>query len=513
MLNIIPYPYTVNETSGSSSFCATVGISAPDCFVKAFEVFADYLVKLGIAVTEGNDILILSDDSMEKDSCRITVSNGITARAGDEHGALRAFSIIASLFTSYGRNIPNADIYDKPIENYRGLMLDTGRYFYKKSDVLKFLDVMFMLRLNTFHLHLTEDQGFRIEINRYPKLTEIGAYRSHTNFGFKPHGGYYTKDDAREIIAYAKARGITVIPEIEMPGHSVSMLASYPELGCFGRSLEVATHSGIKHDILCGGRETTYEFIYNILDEIMDIFDSKIIHLGGDEAVKTRWDICPECQKAIKEKGLGDSDGLQAYFLNRVAEYLKARGRQAMVWNFNGAEKLNNDIIIQYWADSSDIAKTAESYKGRKLIDSNNRFYFDLPYGRIPLRKTYTLFDKPNEFMGSEACLWTEYIPNLKKAVRMALPRLAAFAELVNTPKDYDSFKERYIGFENVLNTLGISGTRIKSADPCKIKGTLQNLYFARRLLHWQGLHNLIDNAKVKKLAAERLNCPENNRK
>jgi hexosaminidase len=254
------------------------------------------------------------------------------------------------------RRIAYLAITDQPRFSWRGFMLDEGRHFQGKETVLLTLDLMALQKLNIMHWHLTDDQGWRIEIKAYPRLTEIGSYRPGTSqsmLGPKhnaiPHHGFYIQNEVREIVAYAAERHITIVPEIEIPGHSTAALASYPELSCTGGPFEVATHFGIFPDIYCAGKAATFTFLQNVLTEVLDLFPSPYIHIGGDEAPKKHWKDCPDCQNRIREVGLKDGHTLQIWFTNRIATYLDSQGRRAVGWNEILQDGLSINILVQYW--------------------------------------------------------------------------------------------------------------------------------------------------------------------
>ena len=240
-----------------------------------------------IQVNLGKEYSYLGDEGY----CLTINKSAIIIEALKENGAFYAVQTLKQILFQCGEKIPVMTIEDFPRFSYRGFMLDVGRYFYTVEEVKKFLDLMALHKLNTFHFHLTEDQGWRIEIKKYPLLTQKGSRRSHTNFGFIPRSGFYTQEQIKEIVSYAHSKFIRVIPEFDIPGHTVSAIACYPYLSCFDRKLKVATHWGVKHDILCAGKESTYKFVFDVLDEIAELFPDGEIHIGGDEAYKMRWNI------------------------------------------------------------------------------------------------------------------------------------------------------------------------------------------------------------------------------
>lgn len=518
-LKLIPYPSKVEFKDGIAD-CSIVKL-CNDAVVNGFDV-KDFLVKYGVKTADdGLPVTFeLSDVSVkEKEGYRLDICNdkiGIEACA--PCGLLYAFVTLVQLINNYSGRIPCCRIDDAPEISYRGFMLDSGRYFFTKPDVLKIIDLCFLNKINVFHWHLTEDQGWRIQIDKYPLLTEKGSVRSHTNFGFRPHGGYYTKQDVKDIIGYCRARNIEVIPEFDIPGHSQAALACYPWLGCFDRKLEVATHSGVKHDILCAGKESTYRFVFDVIDEIAEMFkDSRYIHLGGDEAVKTRWKICPHCQKKMKELGIEKEDALQAYFMERVAGYVADKGFTPIMWNETDLSLPCHDKMVwQLWTTGNGVVKTEDIVSAAcsrgGIINSDSAYvYVDLPYADINLEKSYAFKPVPegagDKFIGAEIALWSEYVPDFATACRRMLPRALAIAEAMwgKHGEDFDGFCKRLDATQEFLERAGYKGVSGKTAMPGKVRAFFQKMWFERRQLHWQGLHNLIDNAVVKiKYSSER---------
>ena len=351
--------------------------------------------------------------------------NLIEIKGADEAGVFYGVETLKQIFLQCEEKLPEVHIADAPAYSYRGFMLDCGRYFFPKEDVMKFIDIMAMHKLNHFHWHLTEDQGWRAQMLDNILLTEIGAYRSHTNFGVKPHGGFYTKEDMKEVVEYAHKKCIKVIPEIDTPGHTVSAIAAYPELSCFERNLNVATHCGVKHDVICVGKESTYEFMFSVFDELMEVFTDGIIHIGGDEVPTTRWEICPHCQKRIKDEGLKGTDDLHPYYLSKIAEHIESKGSKVVMWNDTVKEYMTKSSIVrQLWDEEmSESDVVSQINKGTEFIISFvNAYYLDLPYGQTSLKKCYEYNpcykgiaeDKKNKLLGVEACLWTEFVPDMK---------------------------------------------------------------------------------------------------
>ena len=364
-------------------------------------------------------------------------------------------------------------IEDYPRFPWRGFMLDESRHFFGKDIVKKLLDQMARLKLNKFHWHLTDDQGWRIEIKKYPLLTKIGSKRKGTitprnKLDGIPVSGFYSQNDLKEIIVYAAERFITIIPEIDVPGHTTAFLASYPELSCTGGPFEVSTHFGIHKEVLCIGKENTFEVVQDILNEIIEIFPSEIIHTGGDETPTRRWKRCPNCQTRLEGEGLEREGDLQVYFTNRIADYLSSKGRRLMGWNEILNEKLSNKAVCQYWTFNFDTVLD-HIRKGRDVVMSEmSAVYLNYPYKLIPLSKTYQYDPIPKDLeekyhkyiLGLEACLWAEFIPNNKRLEWQAFPRLIAVAETGWTPKkkkDFKSFKKRIDSYLKRLELCGIN--------------------------------------------------------
>ncbi|TFG23168.1 MAG: beta-N-acetylglucosaminidase [Promethearchaeota archaeon] len=369
--------------------------------------------------------------------------------------------------------VPCVNIEDSPRFSWRGFMLDESRHFFGKEVVKKLLDQMARLKLNKFHWHLTDDQGFRVEIKKYPLLTEIGSKRKGTitpqnRLDRIPVSGFYSQNDLKEIIDYAAERFITIIPEIDVPGHTTAVIASYPELSCTSGPFEVSTHWGIHKEVLCIGKEKTFEVVQDIFNEIIEIFPSDIIHTGGDETPTRRWKRCPDCQTRLKKEGLEKVGDLQVYFTNRIADYLSSQGRRLMGWNEILNEKLSKNAVCQYWTYNFD--KVIDHVRnGRDVIMSEMTcVYLNYPYNIIPLSKTYQYDPIPDDLeekyhqyiLGLEACLWAELVPNNKRLEWQVFPRLIAVAETGWTPKkkkDFNSFKKRLDSYLKRLELCGIN--------------------------------------------------------
>jgi hexosaminidase len=382
--------------------------------------------------------------------------------------------------------IPGLEISDEPRFPWRGFMLDEGRHFHGKETVKLLLEVMARLKMNIFHWHLTEDQGWRVEIPGYPCLTEIGAWRAGTAQSLlgqgrrhdgRPHGGFYTREEIREVVAYAAERHITVVPEIEMPGHSLAALAAYPEFSCTGGPFEVATRFGIFKDVYCPGKEATFKFLFDVLNEVMNLFPGPYIHIGGDEAPKARWKTCPDCQRCLAQERLADEHELQIYFTNRIASYLTENGRTPIGWN----EALNSDLhpqaVIQYWVRNRNQVVAAIRNGRKTIISSYLDYYLDHSYSLTPLSRIYQfepVFAELSEteaenILGVEAPLWTEFVPNRARLDFQVFPRLLAVAETgwtTREQKDWVDFRLRLTDFLPRLDALGLRYARSREVEP-----------------------------------------------
>lgn len=373
--------------------------------------------------------------------------------------------------------LPSGQVEDQPRFAYRGMHLDVCRHFFPLSFVKKYIDLLALHNMNTLHWHLTDDQGWRLEIKKYPRLTEVGSQRSRTVIGRNsgeydetPHGGFYTQEEAREIVRYAQERHITVIPEVEMPGHALAALAAYPEFGCTGGPYEVCPLWGVFDDVFCIGNDQAMQFLEDVLAEVIDIFPSRYIHIGGDEAPRTRWQHCPKCQARIRaEKLKADAkhsaeDRLQSYCMTRIERFLNERGRQIIGWD----EILEGDVApnatVMSWRGSAGGIQAAQM--GHDVIMTPNDYcYFDYYQtkerdneplaigGYVPLEKVYSLeptaqltAEQARHIVGAQANLWTEYIATPEHVEYMVLPRMAALCEVqwsAPEKKSYDDFRNR----------------------------------------------------------------------
>ena len=353
-------------------------------------------------------------------------------------------------------NLPTLKINDNPHFAYRGFMLDCSRHFWSVETIKEMIDILALHKMNRFHWHLTEDQGWRIEIKKYPLLTEIGSKREQTTTGHNvgmdgiPYGGYYSQKDIKEIVKYAQERFITIVPEIEIPGHSLGALSAYPWLGCRGEKGNYKTWSnwGVAPEIVCAGKESSFQFWYDVLEEVLELFPSEYIHIGGDESPRDEWKVCELCQQRIKDNNLKDEAELQSYVTNRIEKFLNERGRKLIGWDEILEGGVSKNATIMSWRGSEGGIKAAKS-GNMAIMTPNGHCYFDYYQttdrkdehegigGYVPLRKVYALNPyeglNPSEqryIMGVQANLWTEYIPTPMQLQYQVLPRLGALAEI-----------------------------------------------------------------------------------
>ncbi|MCX2739524.1 glycoside hydrolase family 20 protein [Pontibacter anaerobius] len=388
-------------------------------------------------------------------------------------------------------SIPALSIVDKPRYEWRGMHLDVARHFFPVEFVKEYIDYLAMHKMNTFHWHLTEDQGWRIEIKKYPKLTEVGAYRNGTLIGHNSdrpqqftderYGGYYTQEQIKEVVKYAQDRYITVVPEIEMPGHSVAALTAYPELSCTGGPFEVEKRWGIFDDVYCAGNEQTFTFLEDVMTEVLALFPSKIIHIGGDESPKARWEECEKCQKRIADEGLKDEHELQSYFVQRMEKFLNTKGRTIIGWDEILEGGLAPNAYVMSWRGTEGGIAAAKQHH-YVVMSPGSHVYFDHYQGEreleplaigglTTLERVYSFEPTPAELtdeekkyiLGAQANVWTEYIPTTEHVEYMIFPRMSALSEVLWTPaakKDWGDFQTRMQQQYKRYNAMGVNYAR-----------------------------------------------------
>lgn len=485
-LSLIPQPLQLERHSGYFKLDGNVTVRVDDkneellkladLFVQGISDRTGLSLKRGKPNEKGRSFLLqIVPDTLGDEGYRLSVTDkSIVVQAakgsGIFYGIQTIYQLIPTEVSDSKVSLPAVDIVDRPRFGWRGLMLDVGRYFYSVEYVKKFIDYLSMHKLNVFHWHLTEDHGWRIEIKKYPRLTEVGAWRAGTNFqpghniDPNPHGGFYTQEQIRDVVAYAKDRYVTVIPEIELPGHSLAALVAYPELSCTGGPFKIPEHWGIQDDIYCAGKEEVFTFLENVFSEVIELFPGEIIHIGGDEAPKKRWSACPHCQKRIKEENLKDEHELQSYFITRIEKFLNNRGRKIIGWDEILDGGLAPNAAVMSWRGTK--GGIAAAKMGHPVVMTpTSHMYFDYfqgePYlepfaiwGHTPLRKVYGYEPIPEELTpeerqyvwGVQGNLWSEFIHSSEKNEYMTYPRGAALAEIAwSNPesKDWEDFKRR----------------------------------------------------------------------
>ena len=515
-LNVIPRPQSLTMGKGSfrftkeTVFVSDISLTATArLFAEQFERASGINLPIKKEAVTTNYIALVVDKSLPKEGYSLVVQpERISIIAADYNGALYALETLRQLLPKEFESttpvktdwaVPVVTITDAPQYAWRGLMLDVSRHFFPKEYILKTLDRMAMLKLNTFHFHLVDNEGWRIEIKKYPKLTEIGAWRvdqedklwnertpnsanafANPATAPKKYGGFYTQEDIKEIVAYASARGITVIPEIEMPAHAMSAIAAYPKLSCHKRPIGVPSGAVWPiTDIYCAGQEETFTFLEDVLTEVMALFPSKYIHVGGDEATHTEWEKCPKCQARIKEHHLKDVHQLQSYFIKRIDDFLVSKGRTLVGWDEIMDGGLANDAVVMNWR-GIDIGKKALE-QGNPVVLTSDCYinkYQGLPEyeplangGYLTLKKLYHYnLEKENltpelqkNVLGSQANLWAEYIATPEHSEYMLFPRLLAFSEICWTPdnlKNWDNFINHTQTFMERLDVMKIKYAR-----------------------------------------------------
>ena len=509
-INIIPKPTVLELNEGSFIFNKKTKFVTSDDEVKALvEPFIAQLKRVsGLNLTivaeapRKNFVQLVQDNNLAAEAYVLNVMDDVVVvSASDNSGFLYGLETIGQLFpTSFNGEtmmnevsweIPNVAVSDAPRYKWRGLMLDVSRHFFEKEYILNTLDRMAMLKMNTLHLHLVDDQGWRIEIKKYPKLTEVGGFRvdhEDKSWNARPaqkegekanFGGFYTQEDIKEIVAHATSKGITVVPEIEMPAHVSSAIAAYPEFSCLEKPITVPS-GGVWPitDIYCAGKESTFEFLEDVLTEVMALFPSKYIHVGGDEATKTNWKTCQHCKRRIASEGLANVEELQSYFIKRMERFISSKDRILIGWDEILEGGLAPGATVMSWRGvKGGLEASAEGHD--VVMTPGSHCYFDHYQGDQDLEPQawggYTPLSKVYEFdpvvdgmtpsqaqhvLGGQANLWAEYVPNTKQSEYMIFPRLAALSEAVWSPKesrDWSDFSRRIQNMFERYDAMGVN--------------------------------------------------------
>ena len=482
-VNIIPQPSQIEVLDGAFSVAGTSVSCSPAFDELSQKAVSDFAQKLSLTTGKksrfsvkdaaGKGISFSLDSALPEEGYTIEVGqNSVEVTAAGLNGVVYAIQSLsqmlpAEFFGEVAAKDANwalrcCTIVDAPRFGYRGVLLDCCRHFFDVDQVKKFIDLLALHKMNIFHWHLSEDQGWRIEIKKYPKLTEIGSVRHGTMIGKDwssndgiEYGGFYTQEEAKDIVSYAASKGITIIPEIDLPGHMMSALASYPELGCTGGPYEVNTKWGVMDQVLCPGKETTFEFLEGVLEEIIEIFPSEYIHIGGDECPKTQWAVCPDCQARIKELGLVSDEiasaetRLQNYVTARVQKFLNDRGRKIIGWTEILDGELAPGATVMSWLGEQGAIKASTNGFDVIMTPSGSGCYLDYYQtdkldieplaigGNSSLEKLYSYEpyegvpeDAQHHILGVQGNMWTEFIAKENHLQYMALPRFCALSEV-----------------------------------------------------------------------------------
>ncbi len=497
--DIVPVPREVEMGAGSFELGSETTVALDDAdatLVRTLEVWAaPYRAQgLPLAIDEAGSIRLSVDGSGEPESYRLDVTaNGIDIRGADHAGVFYGLQTLSQLMASDAEvtggtlSVQAASIDDAPRFRYRGMHLDVARHFQGPDFVKRYLDHLARYKINHFHWHLTEDQGWRIEIDAYPRLTEVGAWREQTQIGHgseefdgdgERHGGFYTKDEVREIVEYAADRFITVVPEIEMPGHAQAALAAYPEFACTPGPFEVAQTWGVFEDIFCPYEET-FAFLETVLSEVIELFPGPYVHVGGDEAPKTRWEESDYVRDLMQREGINEVEQVQGYFMRRIERFLNANGKTMIGWDEILEGGVAPTATVMSWRGT--IGGIEASRRGNEVVMTPySHLYFDYyqsedrgtePFaigGFLPLDTVYAYEPVPSQLretdavniIGAQANVWTEYMKTGEHIEYMLFPRMFALAELTWSPaerKDYDDFLRRLDWHTRRLDALGVN--------------------------------------------------------
>ena len=486
-MNIVPKPLSIALSGGETLFSsATKIVSTIDVIVKELN-FLDYE-----KAEENTAVFEIGETEYDYE---VVIDGNIhvlsKTNEGLFHGAMTLKQLVFDGYYDGIATLKNCVIKDKPRFEYRSFMLDIVRHFFPKEVIIKLIDILSVVKINNLHLHLSDNQGYRLESEVFPELNEKANERKSTRGDGIPVGGYLTKADVKEIVAYAEERFVNVVPEIDLPGHTLFMLVAKPETGCTGEQFDLAERYGIDNRIVCAGNEDNYEIIEKLIDEVVELFPSKYFHLGGDEVPKTQWQECEKCNAVVKKEGLNNFEELQGYFTNRVINILKKHNKIPIVWNealYSGM--LDDSAVCQYWSDGKGANAVREALKnGRKMFVSKTfPYYLDYPHGINPLKRVYkfepmSCFDGEGEenILGIECPLWTEWVADESKLHHQAFPRAIAVAETGWTrkeDKDYKDFVERLYNVLGILEAYEVGYEHPTKANPNIFKALTQGLKF-----------------------------------
>ena len=492
--NIIPTPNEQTINNGFMEIENSPEIITESNFNSAATLFKNAIKKLDLTSkkTTKNRINFSLNEKLNEEEYILKINTDqINIEASTETGAIFGFQSLYQLMNLNLKNgvvkLQNQVIKDSPRFKYRGMHLDVGRHMYPVAFIKKYIDGLAMLKFNNFHWHLTEDQGWRIEIEKYPELNNIGSYRDSTLIGHytdKPwqfdktrYGGYYTKKEIKEVVRYAQERGINVIPEIEMPGHSQAAVSSYPEFGCTGEQVGVAPLWGVFKEIYCSKNET-FDFLEDIIDEVVELFPGKYIHIGGDEAPKTNWKACGNCQNVINREELKDEHELQSYFITRMEKYINSKGKQIIGWDEILEGGLAPNATVMSWRGVSGGIEAAKM-NHEVIMTPNATCYLDHYQakdtaneplaigGYTPIEEIYNYEPIPNELddslhkyiIGAQGNVWTEYMKTSDHVEYMVFPRIFALSEVVwaKDKLSFNDFENKVIDMYPILDKMDIN--------------------------------------------------------
>ncbi|HEY3390799.1 MAG TPA: glycoside hydrolase family 20 protein [Prolixibacteraceae bacterium] len=525
---IIPQVQKMTLGESSFKFTKSTGLVVENADQEAiagqlatmFEKAAGWKPQINVGGMEGsNQVYFKTDPTLSAEAYSLEVQkNRIEIKAAKPAGFFYAIQTLRQLLPAQIESskmhenvdwlVPVISISDSPSFQWRGYMLDVSRHFFTKEEVLKMIDNMSLHKINTFHLHLVDDQGWRIEIKKYPKLTEIGAMRvdrEDKNWNARPkqvagekatYGGFYTQEDIKEMVAYAQSRFVTIVPEIEMPAHVTSALAAYPQYSCTGGPFTVLP-GGVWPitDIYCAGNDSTFQFVENVLSEVIDLFPSKYIHIGGDEATKTEWEKCPKCKKRIKTEGLKNVGELQSYFIKRIEKFVNSKNKVLLGWDEIIEGGLPAEATVMSWRGFKGGIEAATLGHDVVMTPTSDCYidYYQGPMdqeplaigGYLPLSKVYSFSPVPPELdanaakhiLGGQANLWTEFVPNFKHAEYMTFPRIAAMAEALWSPKEvrnWEDFSRRIQPMMKRYDQMGINYSKSAYKVTAKSKVDLE---------------------------------------
>lgn len=540
-VSLIPMPQKISYQSGSFVLHSKTVIQTND--VTSFEaLFLKESIKnqtgleLKIVKEAPNNVATITlvfdvkhpDATNFKENYTLEVAaKSITIKAAKNQGVFYGIQTLLQLIPFEHQSdikIPCLQLVDHPKFKWRGMHLDVGRHFFPAEFIKKYIDYIAMYKMNTFHWHLTEDQGWRIEIKKYPKLTQVGAWREgsmvgHYNeqkFDSLHYGGFYTQDEIKEIVAYATARHITIVPEIEMPGHSLAALAAYPELSCTGGPFEVGKKWGVFDDVYCP-KEETFTFLENVLTEVMALFPSEYIHIGGDECPKTRWKNCTHCQKIIAEKELKDEHELQSYFIQRIEKFVNSKGRKIIGWDEILEGGLAPNAAVMSWRGTEGGISAAKE-KHFVVMTPGSHCYFDHYQGEpknepiaiggyTNVEKVYAFNPIPKELtpeeatyiLGAQANVWTEYMNTPEHVEYMIMPRMAALSEVLWGTSDtskYKNFEQRLIQHFSVYDHKGINYSKALFEVTSKVHPAENGVAFELQSVHPKGIKYTTDGSE-----------------